>query len=309
MNTIIRLGLLFFLLILPVVSFAQEGEGDSSFNEEAVIIEEDEEASLKRKAYSIGGRLNGWLADLEAKATIDSGSIPGTEVDFESDLDFDKTIAIASGEFFITTRFFSIYVDYFGFEDSSTTILNTTLTFEGITFMAGFPVESKLDLDSLSAKIVITPLATENAELGVVVGARYFRVFGEISTQAPIALSASDSFEAPIPFVGLSGRAFIDIVELSDGFTISIELFGYIQGLNLDYQPAGSDTRYKASYLEYEGGAALNIGDNIAIFVSYRSISVTIDEEEDETGPALPGNENEYELFLGGPSFGVRLRF
>lgn len=313
MTKLLRVGLILSLLVLaPSMVWAQEGEGsvedvpavgnERDYADDSEFEEESDEFS--RKTLSIGFKLSVWAADLKAKIKAPrvlggTNLLVGNDIDFEGDLDLDQTIGIGSGEFFITSRFFSLYVDYFGFEEEADTTLDLSLAFAGFVFNAGVPVKSQFEVASAAVKAVVMPLSLENFELGVIVGARYFRARGEIRSVGPIPVEASDSFEAPIPFVGLRARIFIG----------PLEIYGFFQGLSLSYRPPNDDTRYDATYAEYELGAAFNFGDNIAIYGGLRGLIVTVDEVEDDNLTVNNERKNEYELSLNGLTIGVRLRF
>jgi hypothetical protein len=285
------------VLIFTFLCFGSHSTTAEEIAPSSVALEDDE-SGLKRKSFSIGIKLNPWAAQFKSEVTIPRGNILGTDVDFQSDLDIDETIAISSGEFFITSRFFSLVVDYFEFEQDSSATLSANLTFAGVTFNAMAPVKTDLELDSIAAKVIVTPLSNEEFDLGIIVGARYIKVFGEISASFPIQITASDTFEVPIPFVGLQGRIFLGIVEI----------YGCLQGLVLEYEPEGED-RIEASYFEFELGAALNIGDNLAVFVGYRGVSIRVDQIENDSLAASNKRENKLRVLLAGPTIGLRLRF
>lgn len=289
----------------PNLVWAQEG--DASIEEVPSVGDdsnyEEETDEFARKTLSIGFKLSVWAADLEAKIkaprVINGGDFLGNAVDFEGDLDLDQTIGIGSGEFFITSRFFALYVDYFGFEEEGDATLNVAFNFAGFRFEAGAPVKSQFEVASAAVKAIIMPVSLETFELGIIVGARYFKARGEIRNVGPIPFEASDSFEAPIPFVGLRARIFVG----------PIEIYGSFQGISLSYKPANDDTRYNATYVEYELGAALNIGDNIAIYGGLRGLIIEVDETEEDLQTVNDERKNEYELSLTGLTLGIRLRF
>ncbi|MDF1664253.1 MAG: hypothetical protein P1V97_20975 [Planctomycetota bacterium] len=292
--------------ITPSLAWAQESESSvedvPSVGDDSKYEEESDEFS--RKTLSIGFKLSVWAADLKAKVKAPrvlggTNLLLGNSVDFEGDLNLDQTIGIGSGEFFITSRFFSLYVDYFSFNEEADTTLDLSLAFAGFVFNAGVPVKSQFEVASAAVKAIIMPVSLETFELGIIVGARYFRARGEIRSVGPIPVEASDSFEAPIPFVGLRARIFVG----------PIEIYGSFQGLSLSYKPPGDDTRYDATYLEYELGAALNIGDNIAIYGGLRGLIIEVDEVEDDGLTVSNERKNEYELSLTGVTLGVRVRF
>jgi hypothetical protein len=274
---------------------------------EAAAAPVDDEASDEddegRKRWSFGARLGGWLAEIGVEVNIPRGALLGTDIDLESDLDLDEPAVIRQGEVFMTSSYVALRFDYFAFEQDSSATLDANLSFAGVAFQAGLPVETELEVESAALRVVVTPFSFEYLELGAVIGARYYRASGRISARN-LALNglftapeASDTVEVPLPLLGLSARVFLGM----------FELHGALQGFSLSYDL--DDSVYDASYFELELGVRVNVGDHFAVGLGYRGLLLSLTERERDALAVGNERKQEYQVEQSGLTAELRLRF
>lgn len=302
-----RLILVSALSIASLVSsaapaLAAGGTADASETESPPEDSSDDgdDGDDDRKMYSFGVRLGYWLNVLDAKIDATNLNVAGTNIDFRNDLDFDEPVSSPQVEVFLTTRFISLYVDYFLVDREEDTTLDVGIAFDGLVFNAGVPIETELTIESIGGRLLIAPLSFENFEFGALIGARYYRISTTIRNRglAVLGAEASETVEAPLPGVGLSLRVFL-------GF---LELYGYGLGFAIDYE--NDDRRIEAEYFEGEVGAAINFGDHFALMIGFRGIYAKVEEEEKQDNGIFAINDpNNFEVRQQGPVINLRVRF
>lgn len=304
-NPMTALALLLVLLFAPAMAWAEVTEGGEANVDSDVSAEaEKDEDEFGRKTLSLGVTIGLWATNIDAEVQIPNRTVAGTPIDLDGDLDFDETFIAPQIEVFFTSRFFSVYFDYFRVSEKVNTTLDASLTFAGVTFNANFPVESEFEIETAALRLKVTPLSFELFEIGAIIGARYYQLFGEIRSRdnsgfGSTAPSASESIEGPVPFIGVSAAVFL-------GF---IEVYGYVQGVSVNFDD-DSDSEFDVNYFEAEFGVALNIGDHLAIIGGVRVITLEVTETEtDDSGPVETQEKNEFEINQAGPFLALRVRF
>jgi hypothetical protein len=254
---------------------------------------EDEEAAKKgegRKESSFGFLGGPWIGILRADAhlpvsianPLGLGSASGV---FSSHVhDYD---VMPYAEVFGTFKFVSLYADVWYGDWTDHTTADGAFTLGGETFSASTPIRTNLKVLTFGGRVQVNPIATKVVELGLSVGARYFRIDTTVEDTAPgVQAKDIERVEAPLPQVGASLTFFVkrwaDIYVRARGFDFSYE-------------------SYHVTNLEGEAGLAVNLGDNIAFGAEYRLFYASLDGRQDQLG--------DYIARLQGPLIYARLRF
>lgn len=252
--------------------------------------EEEEEDENSRKYYAFGLRAGYWMTDMNTEATVSQGAALGSPIDFNTDLSLDDNEVIPHLEGYITTRYFSLFADWWSTKRDGTKTLTSTISFRGVSFTASTPVEAELLMETFGARIELKPVSFDYFEFAILLGARYYDIEGTISSTNPLIPSAaSEQIEGPVPL----GGGAIRIYPGPFGVHGPVEIFGQFLGF---YIKSGED---EVRYVEAEAGIGFNsLWSHVGVLVSYRYFYAEIQTEENDR----------WELELSGPAAYIRVQ-
>ncbi|MBN1829813.1 MAG: hypothetical protein JW884_11795 [Deltaproteobacteria bacterium] len=158
------------------------------------------------QAFELGARGSLWMPDLSAAIRVDKAGVVGTMIDLDNDLDVGNSLYPALEVFGgLGKHHFRGYFAQASYSGEKTIAKN--IVFSGVAYPAGTFVKSEADVRLMELEYQYDLLDLENVlagfSLGVLGKVTYWE--GETKLRAPSAGIASDeSFQAPIPMVGLS---------------------------------------------------------------------------------------------------------
>ena len=163
-------------------------------------------------------------------------------------------------------------------------------TFGGIPLSAGTPIDSSLELAATKMMVGIDVLNTSIARVGILAG------FDLLSFNKFSLTNAGSSVqnvlvnqEVPIPIIGLRGDIAIPGTSISLGTEIS--------GISIDVADI------EASFFDHNINLSMEIVKNAEVVVGYRTISLNVDGDIDDT------RIQNMDLSMSGPYFGVSVYF
>ncbi|MDC1020525.1 hypothetical protein OAR23_00725 [bacterium] len=182
---------------------------------------------------------------------------------------------------------FEFSVSQFSYSRNQTGVFNGT--FGGIPLSAGTPVDSSLELAATKMMVGIDVLNTSIARVGILAGFDLLS-FNKLSlTNAGIVQNVLVNQEVPIPIIGLRGDIAIPGTSISLGAEIS--------GISIDVDDL------EASFFDHNINLSMEIVKNAEVVVGYRTISLNIDGDIDNT------QIQNMDLSMSGPYFGVSVYF
>lgn len=263
---------------------------------EPVYVEElDEDGG--RPFFTLGARVGLWASFIEARAEVSDANVLGTKIDMSSDLELDEWELVPYVEGFLRLGIFSLHGDYFHSQREGETTLNANLSFAGVTFAAGAPVEAEFEILSAAGWFLIHPIAFESFELGIGLGVRYYELEGTIRSRDELfPVSRTERLSGPLPFAVLALSVYPG----------PLEIYGQARGIYLEYEDPDQDEDIDvtALYLDAEVGVAVNLGRHFSFGAGYKGLYLLVEER----GEAGAGGDERYEVANHGPIAWVRIR-
>jgi hypothetical protein len=147
-------------------------------------------------------------ADTTIRVDRDDGRL-GTKVSFEGDLGGEDRKTLPTFE--MLWRFnarHAMEASVVSLRREGTTTLRSTIEFGDRTFTINTPVNSTFDSDIVRLAYRWSPVRTESAELGLLVGVHYTRLKSTLSsTGTAVSVSEEASVDYPLPTIGVRGSA------------------------------------------------------------------------------------------------------
>jgi len=155
-------------------------------------------------AFELGAKGYYWMPSLGGDVRLDEGSILGTKIDFEDDLDIeDEDYAV--GEVFCGIGRHHLSLSFYGADYEGSARLSQAIVFGGTTFNLDETVEADLEYDVIDVMYRYDLLDLENVLAGFSIGVvgRVEYIDGTVEIKSD-TLTEKEDFSAPIPMVGLN---------------------------------------------------------------------------------------------------------
>lgn len=225
-----------------------------------------------------------FVRDAETRASAGpSGGGPGTEIEFDRDLDgeTDVTAPRVEGYFRFTPRH-RIDFGWYSLERKGETAIRKDITFGDRTFSVGTPLESRIETTIRKLAYTWSFVHGERLELGASVGVHYPEFAMRLET-AVGSVSEEESFDAPLPVWGLLvDYSFTERWHLlAKGEIFRIELDGELDGSLTDLQ---LQTEYR-------------LGRNFAVGVGLSRLRLDGDVDNGDFQGALEDIYRGYQLY------------
>ena len=218
------------------------------------------------QAFEAGVRGYYWFPAISGDVKYSDGSLSGTKLDLEDDLNIDDEY-YPVGEIFISGEDHHLSFSFYRANYSGKTTLTQDINFGGETFPAGDEIKSTLDYDVYDLTYQYDVLDLENVlagfSLGLVGKFRVYDVKFEIKSRT-VNQSEKEDYTVPIPLLGLNLHLGIlaDILEAR----ILASGMGYWDGYMVDGQAELSFT--PIPYVD--------------IYAGYRTFFVDVDQSDFE---------------------------
>ena len=191
--------------------------------------------------------------------------IPGTRVDFESDLGLDSSRVmpkVSAGVRFL--RRFRLEGDFFQLSRSGHLPLKGTLVIDDTVFPINVDVHSKFKTNIYRVALGYSFVRNDNVELGVAVGAHITDAAFRIRGEGPLGITLEEhrSKSAPLPNVGLYG---------STGLGGNFSLVGNVDAFKMKYG------KYKGQLFDAQAAVqyrfATHFGGGLGVRYAYYKVS------------------------------------
>lgn len=240
-----------------------------------------------------------WLEVSAYWASVDSSirvepanaTVPGTVIDFESDLklkDSEALPALFAG--FRPGGNWVIGAEYYSLSRSSSTNISREIVFDDVVFPVDVTVSGKFASDIYRVTVGYAFYRTEEAELGAAVGLHAtdfeVRIAGEAQVgQGPAVRSVARRREAlaPLPTLGLFGS-----VEIAPQVTLT----GRVDYLSLKVG------NYDGRLINTQAAVTYRVFENVGIGAAFRYVNYRLKVEKDDWQGELRYKFNGPALFL-----------
>ena len=259
---VIAAGLLCSLSVAPPDVLAQYGYAPPR------------QETAKGEAYHIEFSTNWWNPTPVVIISSESLGIPGTEIDFVSDLGI---VQKKFGEIRLigkAGRKHKFSFNYIPIKYEAATQIQRTLVFNGIRFNVNVPVSSELDWNAYRFGYEWDFVSNRRGFVGVLLEAKYTDVTATLTS--PVASEFAHA-EAPIPAIGGIGRVY---------FAPGVSFTGEMSGFKL---PDIDDGRSRGHYLDYDFYGTVNFTNNVGAQFGYRSLDIGYVVESDAGTLKLEG--------------------
>lgn len=240
-----------------------------------------------------------WLEVSAYWASVDSSirvepknaTIPGTTIDFESDLDMkdSKALPAISGGVRLGNNWV-IGAEYYALNRKSTVGMRRDIVFDDITFPVSAQVSSKFDSDIYRLTVGYSFYRTDDAEIGGAVGLHATDFEIELTGQAQVGqgpITATTTRRraalAPLPTLGLYGSIHVAPKVVATA--------------RADYLSLSVDN-YDGRLLNLQAAVMYRVMDNVGIGAAYRYVDYKVDVDKDNWRGRLRYEFNGPALFL-----------
>lgn len=154
-------------------------------------------------------------------------------------------------------RFSKVSFDY-----SAEAAIERTIVFQGRTFTVGAPATADIKWDLWTFGYEWDFISRDGGFLGFVTDLKYNKVVASIESPALASIAATD-VTAPIPTIGLIGRAY-----LGSAGSITTEFTG------LSLSRKNDDTQFEGKFYDFDIYGTIHLGRHLGAQVGYRSVDV-----------------------------------
>lgn len=229
------------------------------------------EAQFSRRDPATGERYHveiaygWWNPEPEISVSSESLGIPGTLIDFRTDLGIEKKRLTEFRAVLRPATKHKFRVSYLPIRyDVEGHTLTRPVVFNGQIFNVGLPVNVDADWTTWRFGYEYDFVHRDRGYLGLLVEAKY--TDASIDFASPVASEFAEA-TAPIPAIGLTGRGY-----LARNVAVSGE-FSFFRLLNRE------DDDRKGSYYDYDIYGTFNFTNNVGVMAGWRKIdlSYTVD--------------------------------
>jgi hypothetical protein len=189
----------------------------------------------------------------------------GSNLDFEKDLGYQQT---RFNELRIVLRpaiKHKFRAEYMPVAYTAHSVLNRTITFNGISFPASLPIASEFDWKVWRLGYEYDFYYADRGFVGALVEARATQFSASLSGPGR---SEYTDYKAPLPSLGLVGRGYV---------TRNVALNFEVSGMNV---PHFRD--YEATYFDWNISGTVNLTNNFGVQAGWRRMTTFIDIDKDQ---------------------------
>jgi hypothetical protein len=243
------------LLLMPAAALAQYRApefGDASVAGEKYHVE-------------LGGTL--WTPNLAGIVSSEQFGQVGTKIDFVGDLGFEKTRFKDLRIVLRPTRKAKFRIQYTPVVYEAQTSLPRSIIFNGQRYDVNMPVQSAFEWKVWRLGYEYDFVYLPRGFVGMLIEGRLTHMKASIAT--PLLPTEFTEAKAPLPAIGLVGRAYV-LPELAVNFEVS--------GFKLP-ENAVPDT--KANYFDWDINGTFNVTNNVGLQIGWRRMSNYLALEHD----------------------------
>jgi hypothetical protein len=202
-----------------------------------------------------------WRPEPTIQASSESLGIPGTLIDFESDLGITKQrvrevrLVLRPGRKH-KFRFDYLPIDY----EVEGHILNRPIVFNGQAFTVGLPINVEAAFKTFKISYEYDFYYQDRGYVGLVLDTKVTRA--RIDFASPVATEFAEA-TAPIPAIGVAGRGYV---------ARNVAVGGEATFFRL---PSSEDTDYTGKYYDYDFYGTINFNNNAGVTAGWRKLDLS----------------------------------
>jgi hypothetical protein len=214
-------------------------------------------ATGEKYHFEVSGVL--WKPAPEGVISSEGLGVPGTDIDFVSDLGFLTTRFSEIRMVLRPARKHKFRADYVPVKYTADATLQRTIVFNGIAYTVGIPLSSELKWETWNLFYEYDFVYRDRGFAGLLVGAKYTTVEATISSPIETGFSRA---RGPIPAVGGIGRVYV---------MPNISITGQVTFFDM---PDNVSDRFKGDLYDVDVYGTLNFTNNVGVQAGYRSVDV-----------------------------------
>jgi len=212
------------------------------------------------EVYAIEVAYGWWNPDPTITVSSESLGIPGTVIDFTTDLGIEGR---RLSEFRVSlkpARKHKFKLDYIpiGYDVEGHT-LTRTIVFNGQTFTPNLPINVEADWKTWRIGYEYDFIYRDRGYLGLILEAKYTRA--SIDFESPITAEFAEA-KAPIPAIGMAGRGYL---------ARNVSITGEVSFFKI---PEAEDRDYSGHYYDFDLYATINFNRNTGVIGGWRRIDL-----------------------------------
>jgi len=229
--------------------------------------------------YHIEGSASWWRPTADMVVASEGLNIPGTAIDFKSDLGIQDTGFPALSLVLRPARSHKLRMQYIPIKYTGSTTLRRTIVFNGQAYALNLPVNSTLDWKAYRFNYEFDFITRNRGFGGFIIEAKYTDIRADL--QSPIATEFAHA-RFPVPALGGIARFYV---------VPNISITGEVTGFKI---PDSIDDRYKAHYVDVDIYGTVNFTNNFGVQAGYRTLDLGYLIKKDTGSFTLKG------LYFGG---------
>lgn len=213
-----------------------------------------------------------WNPALFGRITSDSFDRIGDAIDLGDDLGYEPT---RLSDFRIVLRpseRVRVRLQHTPVRYSAETTFDREIVFGGTPFPVSVPIISDFGWTVWRGGLEYDFLYRPRGFVGVLLEARYTQLQARLMTNTPFfapALEAEVTAKAPLPAIGLVGRAYV-----LPNVALNVEVSGF--------RVPRIDDEVEANYLDWDLHGTVNLNEHVGVQVGYRRMSTYLATADDE---------------------------
>jgi hypothetical protein len=206
-----------------------------------------------------------WTPALFGVISSEQFGIPGSTIDFVTDLGYQKTRFTDLRLVLRPSKKGRFRIQNTPIEYTAETLFNRNIVFNGILFPVSLPVQSSFGWNVWRVGYEYDFVYTSRGFAGFLLEARYTDFSAELKSALGSEFTA---LKGPLPAIGAVGRIYI-----LPALALNIEVSGM--------KVPDIDPKYKGSYFDYDVHGTFNVNNYVGFQVGWRRIETLINVESD----------------------------
>jgi hypothetical protein len=213
-----------------------------------------------------------WNPALFGRLTSDSFDRIGDAIDLADDLGYERTRMSDFRLVLRPTDRVRLRLQYTPVRYSAETTFDREIVFGGTPFPVSVPIISDFGWTVLRGGFEYDFFYRSRGFVGVLLEARYTQLDATLTTNTPFfspSLEAAVTAKAPLPAVGLVGRAYV-----LPNVAVNVEVSGF--------RVPRIDDQVEATYADWDVHGTFNLNEHVGVQVGWRRLSTYLATADDE---------------------------
>ncbi len=216
-----------------------------------------------------------WLQELDGSVKVTEGAVIGDTLNLQNTLGLDDDSPVCLSFTYKGGPNYKIKLNYASMENEGRKQMTQQITYKGINYDADTLLTSSIKTTLIDIDYYRYLKETDTGKVSLLLGLRMFDFEASITGEViNVATTRAESFDAPIPVIGLAGYT---------QFNEKIKLYGQVGWLEVD---SGDDG---GAVTDLDLGLVYKIQDDLKAVVGYRMLDLEADSGDDHAEMEFSG--------------------